>query len=80
LSSAYLANFAKENRNPTVFCGIVETNIRPCAQERVGLSKGGVVVNKKSIIRSGELIRSKTSKTTANIDFNISILGFKMVK
>ncbi|ERT60326.1 hypothetical protein HMPREF1254_0636 [Prevotella sp. BV3P1] len=30
--------------------------------ERVGLSKGGVVLNKKAIIRAGELIRSKVGK------------------
>lgn len=30
--------------------------------ERVGLSKGGVVLNKKACIRAGELIRSKATK------------------
>ncbi len=34
---------------------------RQCSLERVGLSKGGVVLNKKAIIRAGELIRSKTA-------------------
>lgn len=39
-----------------------DIGIRQCSLERVGLSKGGVVLNKKAIIRAGELIRSKTSK------------------
>lgn len=39
-----------------------DIGIRQCSQERVGLSKGGVVLNKKAIIRAGELIRSKISK------------------
>ena len=33
--------------------------IRQSSLERVGLSKGGVVLNKKAIISAGELIRSK---------------------
>ena len=39
-----------------------DIGIRQRSLERVGLSKGGVVLNKKAIIRAGELIRSKTSK------------------
>lgn len=39
-----------------------DIGIRQCSLERVGLSKGGVVLNKKAIIRAGELIRSKISK------------------
>ena len=33
--------------------------IRQSSLERVGLSKGGVVLNKKAIISAGELIRSR---------------------
>lgn len=36
-----------------------DIGIRQCSLERVGLSKGGVVLNKKAIISAGELIRSK---------------------
>lgn len=39
-----------------------DISIRQCSLERVGLSKGGVVLNKKAILRAGELIRSKISK------------------
>lgn len=39
-----------------------DIGIRQSSLERVGLSKGGVVLNKKAVIRAGELIRSKTSK------------------
>lgn len=39
-----------------------DIGIRQCSLERVGLSKGGVVLNKNAIIHAGELIRSKTSK------------------
>lgn len=39
-----------------------DIGIRQCSLERAGLSKGGVVLNKKAIIRAGELIRSKTAK------------------
>ena len=46
----------------------------------MGLSKGGVVLNKKAIIRPGELIRSKTSKEHENNDFNISVLDTKTAK
>ena len=36
-----------------------DIGIRQSSLERVGLSKGGVVLNKKAIISAGELIRSK---------------------
>ena len=36
--------------------------IKQVSLERVGLSKGGVVLNKKAHISAGELIRSKTTK------------------
>ena len=39
-----------------------EIGIKLCSLERVGLSKGGVVLNKKACIRAGELIRSKTTR------------------
>lgn len=39
-----------------------DIGIKQCSLERVGLSKGGVVLNKKAIIRAGELIRSKVGK------------------
>ena len=39
-----------------------EIGIKQCSLERVGLSKGGVVLNKKACIRAGELIRSKMAK------------------
>ena len=39
-----------------------EIGIKQCSLERVGLGKGGVVLNKKACIRAGELIRSKVKK------------------
>ena len=39
-----------------------EIGIKQCSLERVGLSKGGVVLNKKVLIKAGELIRSKATK------------------
>ena len=39
-----------------------EIDIKQSSLERVGLSKGGVVLNKKACIRAGELIRSKVTK------------------
>ena len=39
-----------------------EIGIKQSSLERVGLSKGGVVLNKKACIRAGELIRSKVRK------------------
>ncbi len=39
-----------------------EIGIKQCSLERVGLSKGGVVLNKKVCIKAGELIRSKATK------------------
>lgn len=39
-----------------------EIGIKQVSLERVGLSKGGVVLNKKAHISAGELIRSKTTK------------------
>ena len=39
-----------------------EIGIKQSSLERVGLSKGGVVLNKKACIRAGELIRSKVTK------------------
>lgn len=40
-----------------------DIGIRQSSLERIGLSKGGVVLNKKAIIKAGELIRSKKGKT-----------------
>ena len=40
-----------------------DIGIRQPSLERIGLSKGGVVLNKKAIIKAGELIRSKKGKT-----------------
>ena len=34
-----------------------DIGIRQSSLERIGLSKGGVVLNKKAIIKAGELIR-----------------------
>ena len=39
-----------------------EIGIKQCSLERIGLSKGGVVLNRKACIRAGELIRSKVTK------------------
>ena len=39
-----------------------DIGITQSSLERVGLSKGGVVLNKKAAIRAGELIRSKAKK------------------
>ena len=39
-----------------------EIGIKQCSLERAGLSKGGVVLNKKACIMTGELIRSKATK------------------
>ena len=39
-----------------------DIGIKQCSLERVGLSKGGVVLNKKACIMSGKLIRSKATK------------------
>lgn len=39
-----------------------EIGIKQCSLERAGLSKGGVVLNKKACIMAGELIRSKATK------------------
>ena len=39
-----------------------EIGIKQRSLERVGLSKGGVVLNRKACIRAGELIRSKATK------------------
>ena len=39
-----------------------EIGIKQSSLKRVGLSKGGVVLNKKACIRAGELIRSKVIK------------------
>ncbi len=39
-----------------------DIGIKRSSLERVGLSKGGVVLNKKACIRAGELIRSKVTK------------------
>ena len=38
-----------------------DIGIKQRSLERVGLSKGGVVLNKKAIIRGSELIRAKTN-------------------
>lgn len=49
---------------PAIYCVLSAENIgiRQSSLERVGLSKGGVVLNKKAIIHAGELIRSKTAR------------------
>lgn len=39
-----------------------DIGITQSSLERVGLSKGGVVLNKKAAIRAGKLIRSKSDK------------------
>ena len=39
-----------------------DIGITQSSLERVGLSKGGVVLNKRPVIRTGELIRSTTKK------------------
>ena len=39
-----------------------DIGIKQHSLERVGLSKGGVVLNKKAIIRASELIRTKTNR------------------
>ena len=39
-----------------------EIGIKQGSLKRVGLSKGGVVLNNKACIRAGELIRSKVTK------------------
>jgi len=39
-----------------------DIGITQSSLERVGLSKGGVVLNKKASIRAGELIRSTAKK------------------
>ena len=39
-----------------------DIGIKRRSLERVGLSKGGVVLNKKAIIRASELIRTKTNR------------------
>lgn len=39
-----------------------DIGIRQSSLERIGLSKGGVVLNKKAIIKAGELIRSKKER------------------
>ena len=39
-----------------------DIGIRQCSLERVGLSRGGVVLNKKACIMAGELIRAKATK------------------
>jgi hypothetical protein len=39
-----------------------DIGIRQSSQERIGLSKSGVVLNKKAIIKAGELIRSKKER------------------
>lgn len=39
-----------------------DIGIKQVSLERVGLSKGGIVLNKKAYICAGELIRSKTTK------------------
>ena len=39
-----------------------DIGIRQSSLERIGLSKGGVVLNKKAIIKVGELIRSKKER------------------
>ena len=39
-----------------------DIGIRQSSLERIGLSKGGVVLNKKAIIKARELIRSKKER------------------
>ena len=39
-----------------------DIGIRQSSLERIGLSKGGVVLNKKAIIKAGELIQSKKER------------------
>ena len=39
-----------------------EIGIKQSSLERAGLSKGGVILNKKAHIMAGELIRAKTKK------------------
>lgn len=39
-----------------------DIGIRQSSLERIGLSKGGVVLNKKAIIKAGESIRSKKER------------------
>ena len=39
-----------------------DIGIRQSSLERIGLSKGGVVLNKKAIIKAGELIWSKKER------------------
>ena len=39
-----------------------DIGIKQRSLERVGLSKGGVMLNKKAIIRASELIRAKTNR------------------
>ena len=39
-----------------------DIGIRQSSLERIDLSKGGVVLNKKAIIKAGELIRSKKER------------------
>jgi len=39
-----------------------DIGIRQSSLERIGLSKGGVVLNKKAIIKAGKLIRSKKER------------------
>ena len=39
-----------------------DIGIRQSSLERIGLSKGGVVLNKKASIKAGELIRSKKER------------------
>lgn len=49
---------------PAIYSTLIadDIGIKQCSLERVGLSKGGVVLNKKAIISAGELIRSKVEK------------------
>lgn len=49
---------------PAIYSALTadDIGIKQCSLERVGLSKGGVVLNKKAIISAGELIRSKVEK------------------
>ncbi len=39
-----------------------DIGIKQSSLERVGLSKGGVVLNKKAVIQAGELIRAKIAQ------------------
>ena len=39
-----------------------DIGIRQSSLERIGLSKGGVVLNKKAIIKAGESIQSKKER------------------